>query len=128
MNKSQGKDQVDLSQMALRFSKLRYHFQMSQVQFAKLLGCSQMTIWKYESGNGSISQQMMTTLRNRTRVNLNWLVSGEGEMIEDEYKTDCLDMLIKCKDEFQNIISAAYDRTDTLESYIELLQGENNEQ
>ncbi len=121
------RDRSYLIDTARRVQQLREHLDMSQRKFSEYLGYCPLTIHKLENAQQGLSQDMLTSMKNRTGVNLNWLIAGEGEMIEGMHKTECLDMLVKSKKEFENIISAAYDRTDTLESYIELLQGENNE-
>lgn len=52
-------------------------------EFANSLGISKSTIAHYERGERTPDAIVLDTYRSKFGVNINWLVSGEGEMFED---------------------------------------------
>lgn len=60
--------------------KLRFELGMSAQKMADSLGVTQMSISNYETGKRKPSFEFMEALYNTYNVNLNWFVSGKGEM------------------------------------------------
>jgi len=67
-------------EVGLRLKKLRETLDLSQSKLARLLGVSQSAISKWEAGERDIPTAVLLKLKRRLNVNLDWLLSGEGEM------------------------------------------------
>lgn len=50
--------------------------------FAVAYGISKKTYEKYEQGSSELPTKLLLWLQNERDVNLNWLITGEGEMFE----------------------------------------------
>lgn len=55
-------------------------------QFAEAFGVPKKTFEKYEQGLTELPTKLMIWLRDEHRVNLTWLVTGEGDMFDDPSK------------------------------------------
>ena len=66
--------------------KLRYELRMSAQQLADKLGVSQGSISQYEAGKREPNYRFISQLNAILNVNLNWFVSGQGEMFNDTQK------------------------------------------
>lgn len=55
-------------------------------QFAEAFGVPKKTFEKYEQGLTELPTKLMMWLRDEHRVNLTWLVTGEGDMFDDRSK------------------------------------------
>lgn len=62
-----------------RLRNLRNKMQLSQVEFSHKYGINQQTLSKYENGKLSIPDDLKIKLHHEG-VNLNWLLTGKGEM------------------------------------------------
>ena len=60
--------------------KIRQHLGLSVAKFAGKLDIPQRTLTTYERGERTPSWKLFTQLYKKANVNLNWFVSGEGEM------------------------------------------------
>lgn len=60
--------------------KIRYELRMSAQQLADKLGVSQGSISQYEAGKREPNYRFISQLNAILNVNLNWFVSGQGEM------------------------------------------------
>ena len=69
-----------LKERGLRFKELRNALGKSQTELAEELGVSQGAISKWESGIRSIPDSVLEYLAKNYRVNLHWLLLGEGSM------------------------------------------------
>jgi len=63
-----------------RLKKLREELNLSQGKMANLLGVSQSALSKWESGKREIPIGVLIKLKQKFNVNLNWLLSGQGDM------------------------------------------------
>ncbi|MCK4762535.1 MAG: helix-turn-helix transcriptional regulator [Candidatus Aminicenantes bacterium] len=63
-----------------RLRKLRLLFKDSQKKLARKLHIDESTLSKYENGLRTPDAVFLAGARNATSVNLNWLISGQGEM------------------------------------------------
>jgi transcriptional regulator with XRE-family HTH domain len=68
-----------------RIKIIRKVLKLSQNDFSKAIGITQSALSHYESGANSISLGVLQNIRKVYKINLNWLVSGQGEMIENSY-------------------------------------------
>ena len=71
--------------------KLRYELRMSAQQLADKLGVSQGSISQYEAGKREPNYRFISQLNAILNVNLNWFVSGQGEMFIGQNKTGTSD-------------------------------------
>lgn len=60
--------------------KLRKHLGLSMAKFADKVEISAVTLTNYERGERTPSAPFFIQLHKNLNVNLNWLVSGVGEM------------------------------------------------
>lgn len=67
---------------------LRFELKLSAQKMADSLGVAQMSISNYENGKRKPSFEFMEALHNVYNVNLNWFVSGQGEMFIKEQPAD----------------------------------------
>lgn len=71
-----------------RLASFRNHINLSQMEFAKLLEINPVTLSNYERGRRFPDVTILNVLREKTNVNLNWLISGDGTMFE--FKSDAI--------------------------------------
>jgi len=64
--------------------KVRRYFNLSIKKFAEKLEMSASTITGYERGKRTPTAPLFIKLHNICNVNLNWFVSGEGNMFNSE--------------------------------------------
>jgi len=97
---------VDSSTFGDRLKALRKAKKMNQTQLAKVIGCSQPTVHDYEKGGVSPSIEGLQKIANEYKVNMNWLLTGEGDMylsanipVSDNFKelTQMLETMIDNK-------------------------------
>lgn len=69
-----------------RIITLREHFGFkSQQEFANLLEVAKQTINSIETGSGKASFKILVALKEQfPQLNLNWLIVGTGQMLEEE--------------------------------------------
>lgn len=63
-----------------RFKEIRELKKLSQVEFADLLSVLPTTISKYERGEIKPSTDFLANLCRVFNININWLLTGQGEM------------------------------------------------
>ena len=66
--------------------KLRKELNLSAQKLADKIGSTQVSISNYETGKRKPSYEFMESLHNVYNVNLNWFVSGQGEMFNKQQK------------------------------------------
>jgi len=57
---------------------------ISQTEMAEVMGCRQPTVCDYEKNNVSPSVKIIQKIAETYKVNLNWLMTGKGEMMLSE--------------------------------------------
>ena len=67
-----------------RLKDIRKLNNVSQEQFAEIIGVSKKAYWNYESDKRTIPTDILLNIAHAYRINTNWLISGEGEMILTE--------------------------------------------
>ena len=65
---------------------IRKKLDISAAKLAKKLNVSQGSIMQYEHGIRTPNYNFMYQLNNILNINLNWFVTGEGEMFIDSIK------------------------------------------
>ena len=60
--------------------KLRIELNISAQKLADKIGSTQVSISNYETGKRKPSYEFLEALYKQLNVNLNWFVSGQGEM------------------------------------------------
>jgi transcriptional regulator with XRE-family HTH domain len=68
--------------------KIRLELKISAQKLADSLNVSRGSIVQYETGKRKPSYEFMEALHKVYNVNLNWFVSGQGEMFIGQDKTD----------------------------------------
>lgn len=63
-----------------RFKEIREYLRLSQEQIGKQIGLSKAGISGVEKNKSFMSKEVLSKLVIGLNVNLNWLISGEGEM------------------------------------------------
>jgi len=91
----------------------RKYMKLSQEGLAKVINVTQSAISRAEE-NGSVSNELAEYMNKIHKINLNWLFTGEGEMIEkpqDELIEKLREELADAKD----LIIALYREKDDLQ-------------
>jgi transcriptional regulator with XRE-family HTH domain len=52
---------------------------LAKVEFARALGIYRNTLWQWESNNGLPDFERLQIIHKKFKVNINWLLSGEGK-------------------------------------------------
>lgn len=66
--------------------KLRTELNLSAQKLADKIGSTQVSVSNYETGKYKPSYEFIEALHNVLNVNLNWFVSGHGEMFNGQDK------------------------------------------
>ncbi len=69
--------------MKERLKEVRKYLKLSQKEMAEELGVPVTAISKYEIGRVKPASDMLIKINHKFKINLNWLLTGEGEMIID---------------------------------------------
>lgn len=95
---------MDLNERLLTIRKTMGY---TQLNFSKILGISRNNYTHIESGRSKISNELLQNLTKNLSVNINWLLTGEGEMFLS-------------KDQEHKPILKSELNADKLKQYIEL--------
>lgn len=71
----------------IRLKDIRYELRLTQSKLADLIGKHPVDISKYERNEVMPSADTLAQLAKKCKVNLNWLLTGEGEMFVKEKVT-----------------------------------------
>jgi transcriptional regulator with XRE-family HTH domain len=96
MSKEAGRNAVLKKEVGLRFKEFRLSIKKSQTKLADEFTVSQTTIASIENGNSFPGIPFQNYLYSQYSLNLNWLLTGGGEMIltgEKDSKTFDLPIL-----------------------------------
>lgn len=63
-----------------RIKKVRRELDLTQTEFASMLGLTQNTVTRYETGDRSPSNAVISLIVKAYNVNEKWLRTGEGEL------------------------------------------------
>ena len=84
------KKSIEYNAEAARFIKFREKLQLSQTEIAKILETKQPNISKIEKGERPLTFTMLRILRKKYSLNINWYISGEGTMLNQDEKKSTL--------------------------------------
>lgn len=70
--------------MNTRIQAVRKSFKMTQDEFAEKIGLSKNFVWMIEKGDRIPSERTIKDICREFKVNYDWLVSGTGEMFQDD--------------------------------------------
>lgn len=73
-------------ELGMRLKLFRNNLELSQTGMAKKLGITQHTFSNYENSKRFPDTRFLFKLRALFKVNLNWLVNGEGPMFIEHDK------------------------------------------
>lgn len=78
---------MDKKDIRTRLKLLRHTLDMTQSQFAEIMGITQSTYAYIEKGHrASITLDQLLILHNKLDINPNWVLLGEGDMYMSEQK------------------------------------------
>ncbi len=76
-----------------RLREARISLKLSQEKFGERLGVSKVAISLIETGKNSLTDQMRKSVCREFRVNENWLLTGNGNMLDNATEDDFIDTL-----------------------------------
>ena len=102
---------LDKAGIPSRVKAVRQKLNMTQDEFAKMIGCSKSQLTSVEVGRVNPSNQWITKLANSANVSINWLLSGKGDLFtEEKLNEDNMDYIFQFISEnpkFRHIVSEA---------------------
>lgn len=75
-------------ELAERLKSIRQLSNVSQEQFASIIGVSKKAYWNYESGKRNIPTDILLNIARLYQINTNWLFTGKGRMLLTENTID----------------------------------------
>lgn len=76
-----------MSTTGKRTKEFRLYLELNQTQFAEKLGITQQAVQRVEGDNGNFNIDTLKNLNAMLHVNLNWLLLGNGEMLQEPKNT-----------------------------------------
>lgn len=73
-----------------RLRKFRKSANKDVILFSKILGVSQASLSDYENNKTIISANAIIKLKQNTDINIEWFLTGEGEMVRKEREVSCI--------------------------------------
>lgn len=67
-----------------RLKEIRIYLNLSQNEIAKRLKTASKTYWNYENDKREISQDVLYILAQTYKIDLNWLITGSGKMLDNQ--------------------------------------------
>ena len=77
---------LEKKKIGLQFRELRKQLGLTQKEMARIVGVTPAAISDFEAGKSSPSANLCAVLAKKFKVNLNWLLTGEGEMFVEDTK------------------------------------------
>lgn len=107
--------EFDYRAEAARFVKFRKKLQISQVEVAKVLETKQPNISKIEKGERPLSFAMLRILRTKYKLNINWYITGQGQMLNDpEDKSTLIADMSTLKKDYEDLSKLYTNLKDTV--------------
>jgi len=72
--------------IGLRIRRIRIERKLTQGEFSNILGIKQANLSHIENKGAKISIEILDKIMSNFDININWLISGEGEMKKNEQK------------------------------------------
>ena len=86
-----------MSKQGERLKKIRFVLKLTQQQLADKLGVKSQAVSKVEKNLNGLRNESLIILFKKYNVNLNWLITGQGEMFNSHEKDSDLDKKIEQK-------------------------------
>lgn len=106
--------------MVNRIKEIREKFFKTQANMAAILGVSRQAVNEYERGNNIIPTKALILLSSKYNININWLLTGQGNMLLSDDDKVNNDELIQQQDRIKELQA----QVDLLK---ELLQSNNKQ-
>lgn len=98
--------------------EIRKHIQLNQTDFGEIIGVTQQTIARYETGQ-EIPENIILLLESKLHINRKFLLEGSGEMFTPEVNEE----LLKYQESYREILKKVFDlnieELTELNNYIE---------
>lgn len=105
-----------------RFKLLRKKIKLTQKELANILHINQSTIQAYENGKAFPSSKKLEILFREFNININWIITGEGEMFlelsKDELQKKFLENLKWINDFGKKILNGKIEVTPEIEKKV----------
>jgi transcriptional regulator with XRE-family HTH domain len=85
-----GGDDMDTIQFGERLKSVRKELSLTLEKFGQEIGLSKGQTWEWEQGRHWPSSAFLRKIPLTHRINLNWLLTGEGSMFLDEKQEEVL--------------------------------------
>lgn len=101
-----------------RVKELRKSMNLTLEKFGNSLGVGKSAIFKIESGENNLTDQMIKLMVKEFGVNENWLRTGDGEMFPEYTRADAIakladDIMTEVPDSFKSrLVTALAQMTD----------------
>jgi transcriptional regulator with XRE-family HTH domain len=113
-----------------RFKLIKEHFSLSNQEFGEICGVSYTAIGNIINGTTKDpSVSLFVKISSKLEINLNWMITGKGEMIEKEedkpLSTENLETIKYLKQEIENlklIIESKQNEIETFKKIVALLE------
>lgn len=90
--------------MVTRFVKFREKYvHKKQVHAAEILEMTQPSLWRYENGSSKIPSKLIKILRDRYRLNPDWLMTGTGPETLEQKPRNTITDIAALRDELENL-------------------------
>lgn len=107
--------------MVNRIKEIREKFFKTQANMAAILGVSRQAVNEYERGNNIIPTKALILLSSKYNININWLLTGQGNMLlSDDDKVNNNELIQQQQDKIKELQA----QVDLLK---ELLQSNNKQ-
>ena len=98
-----------------RFKEIRKSLNMTQTEFGAKIGKSLRAIQNYESGIRNINNDALLPLKNMFNVNIDWLITGNGNMFIDNKQNQNI-----AKVQIKNITNSNVDNSINIPYYTDI--------
>ena len=99
--------------LGFRLKAVRKHFGLTQKLFASKLKITKLTIINYEKGSSVPDSKLLYLIHKTFKINLHWLLTGEGEMYSTGTDQDMAEELVKLRSE-NNKLKKVIENQDSL--------------
>lgn len=112
-----------------RIRKIRLSQNLTQKQMSEIIGVTEATVSRMESGKSSITEQTIKIICREFNVNKDWILTGEGEMYiaskEDEKLAEALaEISLSGNDRLKELIQKMIELDDIyIDSILNLIDG-----
>lgn len=95
IGKTKAQRKAESTEIGKRLREIREHENVSQTDFARLIGINSLKALAIYEKEGEISDQIFDKLTKVFRVNIAWLLTGTGEMFLSEEEEEKLENRVR---------------------------------